>query len=207
MIFLSSNGFSHDMQVQDVVNWLGIVYPDTLAAIKVEFPEIDRIVMDGASFDTDKMGVDVEWSSWLTDRIEQDTDVYWWEGEPVMPEDGDTLKDEEDNTVDDEDAADTNNWPAPFPRNADEQALYERQDKPLVWASCRDGGIGPGWLPVPPPMRVTLPAGTVVESQDGQRLRGRVVGDGHPLSGWVWVAWQEYGTYDELIEDLTIIAP
>ena len=53
----------------------------------------------------------------------------------------------------------------------------------------------------------TLPAGTVVESQDGRRLRGRVVGDGHPLSGWVWVAWQEYGTYDELIEDLTIIAP
>lgn len=50
----------------------------------------------------------------------------------------------------------------------------------------------------------TLPAGTVVESQDGRRLRGRVVGDGHPLSGWVWVAWQEYGTYDELIEDLTI---
>lgn len=49
-----------------------------------------------------------------------------------------------------------------------------------------------------------LPAGTVVESQDGRRLRGRVVGDGHPLSGWVWVAWQEYGTYDELIEDLTI---
>lgn len=54
---------------------------------------------------------------------------------------------------------------------------------------------------------ITLPAGTVVESQDGRRLRGRVVGDGHPLSGWVWVAWQEYGTYDELIEDLTIIAP
>jgi hypothetical protein len=53
----------------------------------------------------------------------------------------------------------------------------------------------------------TTNAGTVVESQDGRRLRGRVVGDGHPLSGWVWVAWQEYGTHDELIEDLTIIAP
>ena len=69
------------------------------------------------------------------------------------------------------------------------------------------------WAESPPALtrgeyyRVTLPAGTVVESQDGRRLRGRVVGDGHPLSGWVWVAWQEYGTYDELIEDLTIIAP
>ncbi len=57
------------------------------------------------------------------------------------------------------------------------------------------------------PRPAFVPAGTVVESQDGRRLRGRVVGDGHPLSGWVWVAWQEYGTYDELIEDLTIIAP
>lgn len=101
MIFLSNNHVSHDMQVQDVVNWLGIIYPDTLDAIRVDFPEIDNMVLDGAWFDTDKMGVDIEWSMYLTSRIEQDTDVYWWEGEPVMAEDGDVL-DDEGGPVDDE---------------------------------------------------------------------------------------------------------
>lgn len=89
MICLSNNRVSHDMQVDDVLNYLRDIYPNTYAALEEVFPEIPSRVLDGAAFDVELMGVDQEWSSWVADRIEQDTDVFWWEGEPIMLEDGD----------------------------------------------------------------------------------------------------------------------
>jgi len=89
MITLSSNGFSHDLQVQDVMNYLRLNDVANYVAIKREFPE-NMIFADRSSqLDTEAMGVDIEWSCWLTDKIEQDTNVEWWEGEPVIMEDGD----------------------------------------------------------------------------------------------------------------------
>ena len=101
MIFLSSNHYSHDLQVIDVMNWLGTVQRDKYEALVSKHPEWNNYIMDGSWFDYEKMGVDVEWSMWLTASIEQDTNVYWWEGEPVMSEDGDVL-DDEGGPVDDE---------------------------------------------------------------------------------------------------------
>lgn len=83
---LSSNGFSHDMQVVDVLDYLRIEHADEYTAIRKFFPE--TIIMDGASMATEAMHVDIEWSSWLTDRIEEGGLVTWWEGEPWAIIDG-----------------------------------------------------------------------------------------------------------------------
>lgn len=81
---LSSNHFSHDLQVLDVLNWMETEFPEEFAIIQSQFPEVANIIMEGAWFDTKAMGVDVEWSSWLTDEIEQTCFVVWWEGEPFF---------------------------------------------------------------------------------------------------------------------------
>lgn len=86
---LSSNGFSHDMQVDDVLDYLrGEIPEEDYNNIIHKFPEVDKRILDGAYFDTDAMGVDIEWSAWVTDYIEAETDVFWWEGEPFVLEDG-----------------------------------------------------------------------------------------------------------------------
>ena len=97
---LSSNGFSHDMQVDDVLDYLrGEMsesdYKDKLI-IAGFYDEVERRVLDGAHFDTEAMGVDVEWSSWLADWIENNTDVFWWEGEPFVLEEGEQHPDADD---------------------------------------------------------------------------------------------------------------
>ena len=77
---ISSNGFSHDQQVQDAMDWLELNHPDAYTKIVDQFPETP--VMSGSWLDTEAMQVDAEWSSWLTDAIEETGLVVWEEGEP-----------------------------------------------------------------------------------------------------------------------------
>lgn len=98
-ITLSSNHNSHDQQVADVIDYLrGQVPEDDFDNLFRTYPEVERIEWQGAWFDTEAMGVDVEFSSWLTDHIEDNTDVYWEDGEPWLvvpcdePEPGNGLR-------------------------------------------------------------------------------------------------------------------
>lgn len=76
---VSSSGASHDMQVADAFAALSEI---DQRSVRKTFPEI--IIMDGAWFDTEAMGVDPEWSSWLTEEIEATGAVQWVDGEPYL---------------------------------------------------------------------------------------------------------------------------
>ena len=79
---ISSNHYSVDQQVQDALDFLDLQYPHYLEEILRDFPEIQNIEWDGSWFDTEAMGVDIEWSSWLIDAIEATGVIIWEEGEP-----------------------------------------------------------------------------------------------------------------------------
>ena len=46
--------------------------------------ELDRATMSGSGYDTDAMGVDAEWPSWLVDALEATGLVIWEDGEPYV---------------------------------------------------------------------------------------------------------------------------
>jgi hypothetical protein len=83
---LSNNHFSHDQQLQDVLNKLT---PREWEMVISEFPELDSdigIIYEGfvgaSHWDTVKMGVDIEYPQHVTDFIEAHTDIHWEDGEP-----------------------------------------------------------------------------------------------------------------------------
>ena len=76
---VSSSGASHDMQVSDALDALSEA---DQRAVRRAFPE--RLIFDGAWLDTEAMGVDPEWSSWLTDEIENTGAIQWIDGEPYL---------------------------------------------------------------------------------------------------------------------------
>lgn len=83
--YISSNHFSVDAQAADAMDWLEEHDPDNYAAVVAVMPEWPRRVWGdfGTHFDTEAMGVDPEWGSWLIDAIEATGSVFWEEGEPV----------------------------------------------------------------------------------------------------------------------------
>lgn len=81
-IAISSNHYSVDDQAVDAMAHLRFEHRDEYDAIVKEFPDYTERVMSGAAFDTDAMGVDVEWGSWLVDAIENTGVISWDDGEP-----------------------------------------------------------------------------------------------------------------------------
>lgn len=81
-VALSSCGASHDMQLVDSLEFLRSEYPDIYAGILSRFPEYDGAELDGSWFDTEALGVEPDWSSWLTDAVEDTGIVRWEDGEP-----------------------------------------------------------------------------------------------------------------------------
>lgn len=79
---ISSNHFSVDQQVEDAMTWLRDFRPGHYQTILGDFPEWEDRVFNGSWLDTEAMGVDPDWSSWLIDAIEATGLVTWWEGEP-----------------------------------------------------------------------------------------------------------------------------
>ena len=88
---LSSNHYSVDLQAVDAMNWIEAHEPAAYAAIIAEFPEFESYTIPGllSHFDTEAMGVDDEWGSWLVDAIEAKSSVYWEDGEPWIGESDD----------------------------------------------------------------------------------------------------------------------
>ena len=84
MSTISSNGYSHDQQVHDALAYLEHNHEDVYLKLLREFPEASpsRLIWEGSWFNTERMGVDVEWSSWLCDAIENTGLVTWEDGEP-----------------------------------------------------------------------------------------------------------------------------
>lgn len=90
-VSISSGHFSHDIQVVDALGYLHIYQPEAHAEVRKQFPE--RIVWEQpirTHIDTDAMGVDPEWSSWLCDAIEDTGHVWWEDGEPWAYRDGES---------------------------------------------------------------------------------------------------------------------
>jgi len=83
---LSSNHYSVDGQLDDVIGYLDTCRPTIFAAMVAAFPEIPTRTMGEHSswFDTEAMGVDQEWSSWLIDWIESNVNILWDDGEPWL---------------------------------------------------------------------------------------------------------------------------
>lgn len=79
---ISGGHFSVDTQAMDALRWLGSNAPKAHAAVMSEFSEMGDPKWEGSWLDTDAMGVDVEYGSWLVDAIEATGAVYWEEGEP-----------------------------------------------------------------------------------------------------------------------------
>lgn len=86
---VSSNSFSHDQQVDDAWGWLrGEMPEDDFDLLVQKFPEMEGvypttgIIWSGSCFDTEAMGVDVEYTSWVADALEETGLIYWEDGEP-----------------------------------------------------------------------------------------------------------------------------
>ncbi len=90
---LSSNHFSHDDQVADVLSYLSHTDDATLRGLADdflrEFPEYNSLEWSGSWVDAEASGVDPEYMSWAADWIENNTPVFWSDGEPFLPEEGD----------------------------------------------------------------------------------------------------------------------
>lgn len=94
MIYLSSNHNSHDDQVADVVSHLSNSdeYRELMdGEFQEAFPQYNSLEWSGSWMDWEASGVDVEYMSWVTDWVEENTPVYWQDGEPVMDEDDDEV--------------------------------------------------------------------------------------------------------------------
>lgn len=79
---ISSGHFSHDIQVADALDYLRHNHEDAYASILTDFPELADVKWSMSWFDTDAMGVDAEYSSWVADAIEATGLVQWFDGEP-----------------------------------------------------------------------------------------------------------------------------
>jgi hypothetical protein len=78
-IAISSNHYSQDLQVKDAVSYLN---PEQKERLLEVYPEFDELIWDGSWVHAGQSGVDPEFMSWVQDWIEQDTEVYWEDGEP-----------------------------------------------------------------------------------------------------------------------------
>jgi len=83
---ISSNHMSVDIQASAALDWLRFFQPEAYCEVRKDFAE--TIIWDelGTHFDTEAMGVDIEWGSWLIDAIEATGFIWWEEGEPCARE-------------------------------------------------------------------------------------------------------------------------
>jgi hypothetical protein len=93
---LSSNHFSTDLQIADVVSFVERKFPDDYRALVAEFPELPKALATlsgwSAWVDTDELGLDPEFMSWVADWIEERSFansgtvgsywITWLDGEP-----------------------------------------------------------------------------------------------------------------------------
>jgi hypothetical protein len=79
---ISSNGFSHDTQVQDALDWLQQHHEADWTRITTANPELTRLDWEGSWVAAEEMGLDVDFMSWVADELENTEWIIWDEGEP-----------------------------------------------------------------------------------------------------------------------------
>lgn len=79
---LSSNAFSHDDQIADVLSYASTAYPETMDRFTSDFPEYNHLEWSGSWVDTQASGVDPDYMSWVADWVEANLPVVWDDGEP-----------------------------------------------------------------------------------------------------------------------------
>lgn len=84
--YLSSNHFSHEGQVRDVLRWMQREEKETYSNFAYEHPEWERMERgEDIQIGGEALGdLDPEWWHWVTDWIEANTNVVWDDGEPVL---------------------------------------------------------------------------------------------------------------------------
>ena len=86
MVPVSSGHHSVHEQIADALSHLQICHGGEYRAIIDEFPAAADLQWSGAYFDTEAMGVDVEWVDWLAMAIEDSQRIMWEDGEPYCVE-------------------------------------------------------------------------------------------------------------------------
>lgn len=88
-ITLSSDRYSHDEQLVDVIKWLVANDPGGASLLFLAYPDAAHYgeEMTMSSIDTGNLGIDIEEPMWCTDWIEENTMVYWEDGEPWIDHD------------------------------------------------------------------------------------------------------------------------
>jgi predicted nucleotidyltransferase len=95
MIIISSNHASVDSQTADAVAYLDASDSPELQhlaeQLTAEFPEFYGLTWNNLSswVDTEASSVDIEYMDWVRDWIERNTPIRWYEGEPIIDEEGD----------------------------------------------------------------------------------------------------------------------
>jgi hypothetical protein len=79
---ISDSHLAHDQQIADAMAYLALCHPAEFTKILVDFPEWIAVEFNGACIDWWTMGVDPDWSMWLTDAIERGGRIRWDDGEP-----------------------------------------------------------------------------------------------------------------------------
>lgn len=79
---LSSNGYSFHDQIADALSWLSHAFPEMSDKFVDEYPEYNRLEWTGAWVDHEASNVDPDYMSWVADWLENNTPIYWSEGEP-----------------------------------------------------------------------------------------------------------------------------
>lgn len=87
MSAISSNHYSNDDQIRDVVHYLETFMPDKEDEFLKEFPKWPNLEWSGSSVDTEASGVDPDYVSWIVDWVEANTSIYWEDGEPWVNDD------------------------------------------------------------------------------------------------------------------------
>lgn len=82
---MMASGASHDQQVREALDCLESHHPQVYASIAAKFPEVDNWKWENSAsrawIDTDAMGVDPEFTSWLADELESTDVVEWRDGD------------------------------------------------------------------------------------------------------------------------------
>lgn len=90
---LSSNAFSVDDQIADVISFLSLNDDQSFrgepSLFESEFPEYNSLVWSGAWVDWTSSDVDPDYMNWVAEWIESNTDVTWIDGAPYLMEEDD----------------------------------------------------------------------------------------------------------------------
>lgn len=96
---ISTNQWSPDLQILDAMNWLHANHRDEWDQIIAEFPDFETLINrqrelddNWTWLDTDTLGVDADYMTWILEAVEATGLVTWEDGEPWIEVDRDAVR-------------------------------------------------------------------------------------------------------------------